>query len=158
MTVLREQKLATDEASSYFKGTYAVGDEVMAGMVVVKVEGDQSLIDFPKPPPKPMMTAQAVFENMCKTKRCNELIELQAKVEKDYDAAFQLLQSTYKTDNVDSLYQVLDTLTTSEDKIKAVKAFENAKDQDGYKKSLPKLIEKQQAEEEKEKLASGSSG
>merc|ERR1712151_405429 len=103
-----------------------------------------------------MMTAQAVFENMCKTKRSSELLELQAKVKADHENAFGVLTSSYKQDNVDKLYEVLDTLNTSEEKIKAVKAFENCKDQEGYLKSLPKLIEKQQTEEEKERLASGS--
>jgi len=158
MAVLREQTVSDDKSSSYFTGTYAVGDDVMAGMVVVKLEGSEALIDFPKPPPKPMMTAQAVFENTCKTKRSDELIELQAKVDKDHQDALTNLEATYKTKNFEDFYQVLDTLKTSEEKIRCVKAFENCKDQEGYAKSMDKLIKNAQAEEAKEKKASASGG
>merc|ERR1711998_227421 len=65
--VKAQAKTAPPKTGSYYSGAYAVGDDVMAGMTVVKVEDDRVYIDFPKPPPKPMMTAQAQFENKMKS-------------------------------------------------------------------------------------------
>ena len=51
MEVTREQ---TDTAAeSYNKGSYATGDEIMAGMVLTK----NGKLDYPKPPPKSLSVA-----------------------------------------------------------------------------------------------------
>jgi len=150
MTVIREQALSDDKGStSYWSGTYAVGDDVMAGMVVVKVEGDKSLIDFPKPPPKPMITTQAQFENRMKELPSSDLRSELQECMKKRSEAYGVLKSVYKADSIDQFWEALDAQPSSEDKIKAIKAFEQVKDYDGFVNSLPKLIEKKVAEEAK---------
>jgi hypothetical protein len=160
MMVIREQEKPAEQKGSYYSGTYAVGDDVMAGMCVVKIEKDCSvaMIDFPKPPPKPMMTNLAQFENKMKDKSSQDMIAEQKTCQKKREEAFSLLTGKYGVDNTDKLFQILDTLKTAQEKIDAIQAIENAKDQDGYVKALPKLIEKKQAEELKNAPKSEAKG
>merc|ERR1719272_2233181 len=123
-------------------------------MVVVKVETgmEKAQIDFPKPPPKPMMTAQAQFENKMKEKTASECQAEQTKVVRERGEAFSLLKSRYQADNPDAFYEILATQKSANDKIAAMAAMENAKNLDGYVKSLPDIIEKKVADEARAKV------
>ena len=62
MQVVRCQDEGHD---SYAQGEFAIGDDIMAGMCLVQVDGDKALLDCPKKR-KPMETPQAIFEKSIK--------------------------------------------------------------------------------------------
>jgi NAD(P) transhydrogenase len=109
----------------------------------------KALIDYPKPPPKPMMTNAAIFENQMKTKSTKELEAELKKQTGERDNAFQFIKSTYGMTDPDAIYQVISMCRSSQEKINAIKAMERAKDLDGYVNCLPKLIEKAKEEDRK---------
>eukprot|EP01046_Picozoa_sp_COSAG06_P041415 COSAG06_NODE_5138_length_3687_cov_4.373467_2_plen_217_part_00 len=102
----------TQEQRRFSQGEFAIGDDIMAGMCLVKVEKNgAAMLDYPKKR-KPMETAQAIFEKEVKSQGTS-LIAMEQKLvtlKEQAHSSSRNLMSTYSTEDVGAVHDIVRTL------------------------------------------------
>jgi NAD(P) transhydrogenase alpha subunit len=156
MHVVREQKPGVTGDSSYARGVYAIGDDIMAGMCLVKVEEDhEAFLDYPKPPPKSMATAQSAFEKEKAGLNLAQLQEEETKLKLTKTQSKKKLMDSHSTEELHDVHKTVKAQKSSSSKIESIKTFEEAKAAENQEKWIKGMIKKAKQEKtkaEKERL------
>merc|ERR1740121_2069881 len=118
----------TNDHESYSAGEFAIGDDIMVGMCLVKVEDGVALLDCPKKR-KPMETAQVIFEKGIKGENLS-IDKMEDKLKaltKQSSTSTASLKSKHSTEDVNDVHKVVKGIEKSADKIDAAKLFADAK-------------------------------
>ena len=139
---------AQDEShESYSKGQFAEGDDVMAGMVLVKVENGQAMLDHPKER-KPMETAQAIFEKQIKGEALT-IAAMEAKLEtlkEQQSKSSRNLKAMFNTEDVSEAFKHVSSEANPEKKVEACLTFRETKSHADMVKWMSGMIKKEKQE------------
>jgi NAD/NADP transhydrogenase alpha subunit len=138
MHVVRSQ---TNDHPSFATGEFAIGDDIMAGMCLVKVENGQAMLDYPKKR-KPMETAQAIFEKEIKSQGAS-LVSMEQKLvtlKEQAGNSSRNLMDKYATEDVSAVHHIVLSRTSSHQKIEASLQFEETKKHNDMVKWMSGMI------------------
>ena len=148
MHVVRSQ---TKELDSFYKGEFAIGDDIMSGMCLVKVEDGVAMLDYPKKR-KPMETAQAIFEKEVKSSG-QDVAAMEGTLkdlEKQKLASSRKLMDVHKTEDIGTLFKTVSSIGDPSKKIEASQIFAETKEHADQVKWMSGLIKKEKQERLKE--------
>jgi len=136
----------TSDHESYKTGEFAIGDDIMVGMCLVKVEDGVALLDCPKKR-KPMETAQVIFEKQIKSENMS-VDAMQAKVESlklQSTKSSKSLASKYQTEDVGDVHITVKGISGAVQKVDAAKDFAETKSHADMVKWMSGMVQTEKA-------------